>query len=37
LYINAKDTITFIAIKIKDYYNSYYTLIYFKVGDLVYL
>ncbi len=33
--INIKDAITLIFLKIKEYYNIYYILIFFKVEDIV--
>jgi len=36
-YIDTKDIIAFLALKIKEYYNASYKLLFFKEGDLIYL
>jgi len=34
-YINIKDTIIFVALRIKEYYDTNYTPIFFKVDNIV--
>ena len=36
-YIDAKDAIAFAAIRMKDYYDAQYKLMYFDVRDMVYI